>query len=102
MSSTAARHLIENLKGVRILTLHDFDKAGFSIVGTLRRDTWRYEFGEKPEVVDLGLRLEDVEAEGLEAERVYYREIDPSEKLRENAPPRRKSSSWWKASSAWS
>jgi len=50
---------------VRFLVLHDFDKAGFSIIGTLRRNTARYHFRRPPEIVDLVLRLADVVAEGL-------------------------------------
>jgi hypothetical protein len=60
LSSTAARRLMESMPGVRFLTLHDFDKAGFSIVGTLQRDTRRYQFENPPEIIDLGLRLVDV------------------------------------------
>jgi hypothetical protein len=47
LSNTAARHLIDQMCGGRkipLLVLHDFDKAGFSIVGTLQRDTRRYSF----------------------------------------------------------
>lgn len=51
--------------------LHDFDKAGFSILGTLQRDTRRYSFVSAPEVIDLGLRLGDIE--GLEVESAYDR-----------------------------
>lgn len=87
-ASTAARSLMEELSGelsnVRFLVLHDFDKSGFSIVGTLSRDTWRYEFQNPPEVIDLGLRLEDLEEEALESEPVHYRERHPSWNLREN------------------
>ena len=44
MSSTAARSLIDNLcrKQVPLLLLHDFDKAGLSIAGTLQRNTRRF------------------------------------------------------------
>ena len=58
MSVVAARHLIANL-GVPVYVLHDFDKAGFSIVGTMQRGTDRYPC-ELDNVIDLGLRLEDV------------------------------------------
>jgi hypothetical protein len=74
MSVTAARLLVDRLcaeqSGVPLLVLHDFDKAGFSIVGTLWRDNRRYQFQNKVRVIDLGLRLEDVRAHGLEAEAV--------------------------------
>ena len=73
MSVTAARELVEEVcrLGVPLLVLHDFDKAGFSIVGTLRRSTRRHRFshGHAARVIDLGLRLEDVD--GLETEDVY-------------------------------
>src|SRR5262249_11323568 len=42
------------------------DKSGLSIAGTFQRDTRRYKFKNKFEVIDLGLQLEDVE--GLEHE----------------------------------
>ncbi len=43
MGTTAVRALIEKAPGVvNILVLHDFDKSGFSISGTLTRDTRRY------------------------------------------------------------
>ena len=49
-----------------LFVLHDFDVAGFMILGTLQRDTRRYQFSSAVEVIDLGLRLDDVE--GLERE----------------------------------
>jgi hypothetical protein len=84
MASTAARTLLEGLTGVRFLVLHDFDKAGFSIVGTLTRDTARYQFVVPPDVEDLGLRLEDVQAEGLTPEGCVIREQSPEYNLRRN------------------
>jgi hypothetical protein len=47
--------------------LHDFDKAGFSIIGTLRRNTRRFSFSHEAEIIDLGLRLADVRTLRLEA-----------------------------------
>ena len=73
VSSTAARTLLEGLNAVRFLVLHDFDTYGFSILGTLRHSTRRFQFTRPPEVIDLGLRLADVTAEGLAAEPVSYR-----------------------------
>jgi len=85
LSSTAARELIAGLSGrIKILVLHDFDKAGFSILGTLQRDTRRYTFDRVPEIIDLGLRLKDVEEWKLETEEAYYRGNDPGWNLREN------------------
>ena len=58
---------------VPMLVLHDFDKAGFSILGTLRRNTRRYTFrnGAPAAVIDLGLRLADID--GLESEATFDR-----------------------------
>ena len=86
LSVTASRLLVDRLcaaHAVPLLVLHDFDKSGFSILGTLRRDTRRYAFRNRIEVVDLGLRLEDVEDSGLETEDVVHRS-DPAPNLREN------------------
>ena len=44
MSVKAARLLVDRLH-VALLVLHDFDQAGFSIIGTLRRSTRRYRYG---------------------------------------------------------
>ena len=46
--------------------LHDFDVAGFLILGTLNRDTRRYQFSNGIEPIDLGLRLEDIAGLGRE------------------------------------
>ena len=88
MSVTASRELVDQLCAVHavpLLVLHDFDKAGFSIAGTLRRSTKRYRFahGHAANVIDLGLRLEDVD--GLETEHVHLEsEGKARENLREN------------------
>jgi hypothetical protein len=63
VSVTAARQLIDNICGehdLPLFVLHDFDVAGFLILGTLKRDTRRYQFSSAVEVIDLGLRLEDI------------------------------------------
>jgi Topoisomerase 6 subunit A/Spo11, Toprim domain len=61
VSVTAARELVERLCGGRpLFVLHDFDFDGFKILGTLQRDTRRYQFASVPNVIDLGLRLDDV------------------------------------------
>jgi len=73
MSVTAARHLVDKLsyRGVnRILVLHDFDVSGFSISGTLGTTNRRYTFENEAPLIDIGLRLEDVEAMDLESEPV--------------------------------
>jgi DNA topoisomerase VI subunit B len=87
MSVTAARQLVERLseQGVTVLVLRDFDKSGFSIAHTLRSDTRRYQFRTTPRVVDLGLRLEDVQAMNLESEPVAYKgNTDPRINLEES------------------
>jgi hypothetical protein len=69
VSVTAARQLIDNICGdcdLPLFVLHDFDVAGFLILGTLQRDTRRYQFSSAIEAVDLGLRVEDIA--GLECE----------------------------------
>ena len=69
-SVTAARAMLDTLcsdHAVKLLVLHDFDKAGFSILNTLTADTWRYQFANKVEVIDLGIRLADTA--GLVSER---------------------------------
>jgi hypothetical protein len=85
MSVTAARQLVEKLseQGVTILVCHDFDVSGFSILHTLQSDTRRYKFTTRPKVVDLGLRLADVQAMNLQSEPVEYRSgKDPRINLR--------------------
>jgi hypothetical protein len=64
MSTTAARLLLDRLvdRGVKqVLALHDFDISGFSICGTLGTDSGRYRFDNAVSVIDIGLRLADVE-----------------------------------------
>jgi hypothetical protein len=71
MSNTAARELIDEmcgLHGIPALVLHDFDKSGMSILGTLKNDNRRYEFKYSPRIIDLGLRLADVVDLELESE----------------------------------
>ena len=75
MSVTAARALADQMcadHDIPLLLLHDLDKAGFSIAGTLQRDTRRYEFRNCIKVIDLGLNLTDVEEMGLEAEYQHH------------------------------
>jgi Topoisomerase 6 subunit A/Spo11, Toprim domain len=72
MSVTAARELVQELcatHDVPLLVLHDFDISGFSIFGTLRSSTRRFTYGREFKVIDLGLRLADIE--GLEREAVH-------------------------------
>jgi hypothetical protein len=72
MSVTASRELVQDLcatHGIPLLVLHDFDVSGFTIFGTLRSSTQRFTYRREFKVVDLGLRLADIEA--LEREAVY-------------------------------
>jgi hypothetical protein len=63
VSVTAARELVDRICGgpIPLFVLHDFDVAGFTILGTLQRSTRRYQFKGNVNVVDLGLRLEDID-----------------------------------------
>jgi hypothetical protein len=75
MSVVAARTLVDGLCGrhrVPLLVLRDFDIAGFSILGMLTRDSRRYTFSNRIEVVDLGLRQADVMSCQLESEEVFF------------------------------
>ena len=77
LSPTAARDLASELcfkHGMRLFVLHDFDKAGFSIIETLRSSNDRYTFKYEFEVIDLGLRLTDVIENDLQSEDVVYGE----------------------------
>ncbi len=79
MSVTAARALDDEMcsdHDIPLLLLHDFDKAGFSIAGTLQRDTRRYEFKNDIRVVDIALSLADVETMGLEPEYQHHPKED--------------------------
>jgi hypothetical protein len=86
MTVTAARRLIEALSeaGVTILVVHDFDKSGLEILHKFTANTRRYRYSITPTVIDLGLRLEEARAMGLESETVLYDStVDPRESLRE-------------------
>ena len=85
MSNTASRRLVDHLcADVPLLVLHDFDKAGFSILGTLQRDTRRFKFTRFIDVIDFGLRLEDVQQYGLQSEDYELGKSNPSHNLSEN------------------
>ena len=63
VSVTAARELADEMcaaHDIPLLAVHDFDKSGFTIAGTLQRDSRRYEFQNSIRVVDLGLSLADI------------------------------------------
>ncbi len=87
LSTTAGRLLVDEVcgrRGLPLLVLRDFDKAGFSIVATLRNDTRRYAFANERNIVDLGVRLADVEANDLKSEAVFYGKSDPVPNLMAN------------------
>jgi hypothetical protein len=70
-SVIASRQLVDYLCGchdIPLLVLHDFDKSGFSICGTLSRSSDRYQFQHRIRAIDLGLRLIDVEKWNLQSE----------------------------------
>jgi hypothetical protein len=81
-SVTAARKLVDSLchvgADVPVLILHDFDAYGLMISKTLvsvseaaiEMDRVRYEFRNRVNFIDLGLRLEDIEKWSLESESV--------------------------------
>ena len=74
LSTTAARTLVDRLCGehnLPLCVLHDFDKSGFSILGTLKRSNRRYTFMNDVNVIDLGLRLDDVREYELELNRSH-------------------------------
>jgi hypothetical protein len=82
-NSTSLRELVDSLNGkVKILAVHDFDIAGFSIVGTLTLDTERWHHQSDVKVIDLGLRLEDID--GLQTETVDLKGSDPTGRLEKN------------------
>jgi hypothetical protein len=62
VSVTAARKLADKIcgeRGIPLLTLHDFDVAGFTI-GRIGKDTRRYTWENDIEVLNIGLRLDDI------------------------------------------
>jgi len=76
----AARRLVDSVChqfDIPVYVLHDFDPSGLAILKSLQRSTDRYHFRNKIEVVDLGLRLADVEEHDLPAEEFPYRKGRP-------------------------
>ena len=90
VSVTAARELADNICydfDIPLLTLHDLDKSGFVISGTLQRDTRRYEFQNTITTIDIGLSLKDVEAMNLPFEHQFIEKAKKGpmmDNLREN------------------
>lgn len=79
MSVTASRMLLDQLSHLvdKVFVLRDFDVSGFSIFGTLGTSSRRYRYHSRrrAEFIDLGLRLDDALAMGLEAEPVPQDDI---------------------------
>jgi hypothetical protein len=69
-SVTAARTIVDHFaqQGVTVLVLHDFDRSGACIAHSLGHDTWRHKFKVPPNVIDIGLSLEEARAMGLQDE----------------------------------
>ena len=93
-SVVAARQQVDDMCGnyqVPLLVLHDFDKDGFSIISMLRTSNHRYTYQRQIDVIDLGLRLSDVDAMGLreEAETVYSGKGKDEDARRANEKARR-------------
>ena len=84
MSVTAARQIVDRYaqRGLRILVAHDFDRSGACIAHTLGNDTRRYSFEADPEVVDLGLNLDEARAMNL-LDEAAPKEGPGEDKLRE-------------------
>ena len=79
LSVAAARKIVDRTCArfsVPLFILRDFDVAGFSIASTLHQSNRRYRFsttsGKDFKVVDLGLRLTDVERLRLQSEPVSF------------------------------
>jgi hypothetical protein len=84
-SVVAARRFIDEFcsehDGVPLLVIHDFDKSGFEIAQRLttvselaeQTDRVAYHFRNKIRVIDLGLRLSDVQEYQLPAETVDFK-----------------------------
>ena len=75
LSVTASRKLLDHLilRGIeKVFVLHDFDISGFSIFGTLATSARRYTFANKVPLIDLGLRLSDVDSKSFPAVAADY------------------------------
>jgi hypothetical protein len=90
-SVTACRLLADILChhfDIPLLVLHDFDQTGFQILGSFLHNTRRYTWKHKIEVIDLGLRLEDIRARGFKSEYCAIRGKNPAANLRKNGATR--------------
>jgi hypothetical protein len=64
-------------RGITLLVLHDCDVDGYEIARTLAEETRTSEF--ELDIIDIGLKVADVTAMGLETERVSMRRTPPWE-----------------------
>lgn len=91
---TAARKLAEEICSqfdIPLFALCDFDKSGLTIRYTFQHSTRRYKYTKNFRVIDMGIRLSDVQEWGLESEHVSYgfskttkKPIDPRPNLRKS------------------
>jgi hypothetical protein len=84
-SVVAGRRFVDHVcrvnGGVPLFVAHDFDKSGFEISQRLtsissharENDLVKYEFRNKINVTDLGLRIGDIEKYGLKSEKVQFK-----------------------------
>ncbi len=75
-SVTACRHLVDQICSeydIPLVVLHDFDKAGFSILGGFQRNTKRYTWMNEVTVHDIAVRLNDVQEYSIDPEPCRYK-----------------------------
>jgi hypothetical protein len=63
---TEAALRLEDALGLPTFILHDFDRSGITIAANLTEGTWRHQHRNTFPVIDIGLRLEQID--GLESE----------------------------------
>jgi hypothetical protein len=64
--SVEAELRLADALGIPVFVLHDFDRTGMTISQNLREGTWRHRYQNAVEVIEIGLRLDQVA--GLESE----------------------------------
>ena len=70
LPNTSIRRLLDRLAehGVKVFVLHDLDISGLNIAHTIATSNKRYTFKNDLDIIDMGVRLGDAEALGLESE----------------------------------
>jgi Topoisomerase 6 subunit A/Spo11, Toprim domain len=58
--SVEAELRLADALGLPVFVLHDFDRTGLTICQNLREGTWRYRYQNEFEVIEIGLRLDQV------------------------------------------